>query len=119
MPIIFGESDSGGLVLRMEMQYHGESWIFFEQAYLSYDGNTKEIVFDKYKDKETEVSGGVWEWIDVNVDDDISFIRKMVNGKNVKWRLDGRYTETKKFSAQELAGMKEILLAYDVLKNGL
>ena len=43
----------------------------------------------------------------------------MVNGKNVKWRLDGRYTETRKFSAQELAGMKEVLLAYDVLKNGL
>lgn len=117
--LYLGKSDSGGLVLRMEMQYHGESWIFFEQAYLSYDGNTKEIVFDKYKDKETEVSGGVWEWIDVNVDDDISFIRKMVNGKNVKWRLDGRYTETRKFSAQELAGMKEVLLAYDVLKNGL
>lgn len=116
--LYLGKSDGGDLFLRLQMQYHGESWIFFEQAYLSYDGNTKEIEFNKYKEKETEVSGGVWEWIDVNVDDDISFIRKMVNGKNVKWRLEGRYTETRKFSAQELAGMKEVLLAYDVLKNG-
>ncbi len=116
--LYFGRDNGGDLYLRLQMQYHGESWIFFEQAYLSYDGNTKEIAFNKYKDKETDVSNGVWEWIDVNVDDDISFIKKMVNGQNVKWRLDGRYTETRKFSTQELMGMKEVLLAYDVLKNG-
>lgn len=116
--LYLGKGEGGDVYLRLQMQYHGDDWIFFNQAYLSYDGNTREIEFNKYKDKETDVSGGVWEWIDVNVDDELPFIKKMVNGNSVKWRLEGRYTETRKFSAQEIAGMKEVLLAYDVLKNG-
>lgn len=104
--------------LRMKMQYHGEDWIFFKKAYLSYDGNTMEIPFDEYREKDTEVSGGVWEWIDVPVDNNIlKFIKNMVNGKTVKWRLQGKYTETKTFTTKEIEGFKEILLAYEVLQN--
>lgn len=40
--------------LLLRMSYYGDNWIFFEKAYLSYDGNTKEILFDRYKDKKTE-----------------------------------------------------------------
>ena len=41
--------------LRLKMSYGGDDWIFFENAYLSYDGNTKEVLFDEYDDKKTEV----------------------------------------------------------------
>ena len=40
------------------MSYTGDDWIFFENAYLSYEGNTLEIKFDKYRNKETENKGG-------------------------------------------------------------
>lgn len=104
--------------LRLTMQYHGEDWIFFKNAYLSYDGNTIDIPFDEYREKETDVSDGVWEWFDVRVDENtLSFLRKMVNGKVVKWRLSGKYTETKTFTASQIEGFKEILLAYDVLSK--
>ena len=109
---------TGNVWLRMKMQYHGEDWIFFNKAYLSYDGNTIEIPFDEYREKDTEVSGGVWEWIDVAVDNNIlNFIKKMVTGNDVKWRLQGKYTKTKIFSTKEIEGFKEILLAYEVLQN--
>lgn len=104
--------------LRLRMQYHGEDWIFFKNAYLSYDGNTIDIPFDEYREKETEVSNGVWEWLDVRIDEStLPFIRKMVNGKVVKWRLSGKYAVTKTFTAGQINGFKEILLAYDVLSK--
>jgi hypothetical protein len=105
--------------LRLKMSYSGEDWIFFEEAYLSYDGNTHQIFFSRYDDKETDNSGGkVWEWIDVSVNDNLLlYLKEMVNGKSVKMRLSGKYTETRYLSSKEIKSIKEVLLAYDVLKN--
>lgn len=107
--------------LRMKMSYTGDDWIFFENAYLSYDGNTKGISFDKYKEKESDNSGGeVWEWIDIAVEDDLlEFLRAMVNGKSVKMRLSGKYSKTRDLSVNEIKAIKDVLLAYDVLKEEL
>lgn len=104
--------------LRLKMSYEGDNWIFFEKAYLSYDGNTKEIIFDKYKDKESDNSGGkVWEWIDVAVDDFLLvFLREMVNGKDVKMRFTGKYSNTRTLSKNEIKGIEDVLLGYDVLR---
>lgn len=106
--------------LRLKMSYKGDDWIFFEEAYLSYDGNTHQIYFDKYGDKESDNSGGsVWEWIDVRVDRDLLvFLKEMVNGKSVKMRLAGKYTRTKNLSDSEIKTIKDVLLAYDVLIKG-
>lgn len=104
--------------LRLKMSYEGESWIFFEQAFLSYDGNTREIYFDKYKDKESDNSVRVWEWIDVPVDSSLEqFLKKMVDGKSAKMRLSGKYTSTRDLTSIEKKAIKDVLLAYDVLKN--
>lgn len=105
--------------LRMNMSYKGEDWIFFENAYLSYEGNTKEILFDKYQDKETEVgNGGVWEWIDVSISDsDILFLNKLAQSSDSKMRLSGKYSRTRNLSTNEKKAISDVLLAYDVLKN--
>lgn len=117
--IYIGKNETS-IWLRTRMSYAGSDWIFFEKAYLSYDGNTQEIYFNKYKEKETDNSGGkVWEWIDVSVNTDLlSFLRKMIDGKSVKMRLSGKYTKTKNLSAREIQALKDVLLAYDVLQNG-
>lgn len=106
--------------LRLMMSYRGEDWIFFDNAYLSYGGNTKEIVYDKYNDKETEVgNGGVWEWIDISLEDaDIDFLRNMAESTDCKMRLSGKYSKTRNLSTNERKGITDVLLAYDVLKNG-
>lgn len=102
------------------MSYKGDDWIFFESAYLSYDGNTRQVFFDRYDEKESDNSGGeVWEWIDVSVDDDLlSFLKEMVNGKQLKMRLSGKYTKTRNLSTKEINEIKDALLAYDVLLRG-
>lgn len=107
--------------LRLKMSYSGDDWIFFESALLSYDGNTIGISFDKYDDKDSDNSGGeVWEWIDVEVKDDLlNFLRAMVNGKSVKMRLSGKYSQTRDLSTSEIKAIKDVLLAYDVLKEEL
>lgn len=98
------------------MSYEGDDWIFFTSAYLSYDGNTKYIPFDEYREKKTDNNTRVWEWIDVGVDDDlISYLNNMVNGKNVKMRLSGKYTHTRNLTSTEIKAIKDVLLAYDVL----
>jgi hypothetical protein len=100
------------------MSYTGDDWIFFEQAFLSYDGNTQQILFNRYDDKETDhASGDVWEWIDVSVSESyLAFLKEMVNGKSVKMQLTGKYTRTRTLSVNEKRAIKEMILAYEVLQ---
>ena len=66
--------------LRLKMSYYGEDWIFFENAYLFYDGKTKEIFFNEYQDKKTDNYTTCWEWIDVSVDNStLSFFNSSLN----------------------------------------
>lgn len=114
--LYIGKEDTS-VWLRLKMSYNGDDWIFFETAYLSYDGNTKQIYFNKYDDKKSDNSGGgVWEWIDISVDSSLlAFLREMVNGKSLKMRLSGKYTKTRSLSSNEIRALKDVLLAYDVL----
>ena len=107
--------------LRLMMSYKGDDWIFFERAYLSYDGKTKEIPFNEYDDKETENgSGGVWEWIQVSVTSDIeSFLREFAKSKNAKMRLTGKYTKTRNLTYNERQGILDVLNGYDALEKGI
>ena len=103
------------------MSYQGDNWIFFEHAYLSYDGNTKQIIFDQYDDKETENGrGGVWEWIDLTVTkDEEMFLREFAKSKNAKMRLTGKYTKTRTLTHTERQGILDVLNGYDALENGI
>ena len=106
--------------LRLKMSYEGDNWIFFENAFLSYDGVTKQILFHKYYDKKSDngYGGRVWEWIDVSVDDDLlAYLKDMVKGKALKMRLSGKYTHTHNITGNEKKALEDILLAYDVLIN--
>lgn len=105
--------------LRLEMSYKGDDWIFFDNAYLSFEGNTKEIQFDRYKNKETENSGGsVWEWIDVPLDDSmIPFLDSLAKSEDAKMRLSGKYSKTRNLSQNEKKGILAILNGYMALKD--
>ena len=118
MSIYMGEKKPDQPWLNLKMSYKGDDWIFFEHAYLSYDGETIEIPFDKYDDKETDNSNGVWEWIQVSVSSDIeSFLRKFAHSKKAKMRLSGKYSETRILSDDERQGILDVLNGYDALKE--
>lgn len=107
--------------LRLKMSFEGDNWIFFKEAYLSYDENTKYIPFDEYRDKKSDngYGGYVWEWIDVPVDYSLlAYLKNMVNGKTLKMRLSGKYTHTRTLTTNERKALQDVLLAYDVLQNG-
>ncbi len=102
--------------LRLRMSYNGSDWIFFEKAYLSYDGVTQEIVFDKYDDKDTDSDSGIWEWIDVTPDKTtIAFLRDFCKSPNAKMRFKGKYTKDRKLTYNERKGIEMVLAGYDVL----
>lgn len=116
---IYLGDDGSSRWLRLKMSYTGEDWIFFERAYLSYEGNTEEILFSRYDNKKTENSGGkVWEWIDVGVTKEVEmFLREFANSKDAKMRLSGKYTRTRNLSLNERRGILDVLNAYDALQN--
>lgn len=112
------EGKKGDPWIILMMSYTGSDWIFFDSAYLSYDGKTLEIPFDKYREYESEsgYGGRVWEWIQVRVDSSmLQFLRKMVEGKEVKMRLSGKYTETRALTNEEINAFKQVLAGYDLL----
>jgi hypothetical protein len=105
--------------LRLKMSYSGDDWIFFEEAYLSYEGNTKQIYFDDYDDKETDNGSiGVWEWIDVSVSSGLEdYLREFSQSSQAKMRLSGKYTETRNLTWEERQGIRDVLNGYDALKK--
>ena len=118
--IYIGQNNSQ-IWLRLKMSYQGDNWIFFNAAFLSYEGNTREIYFDEYKEKKTDNGySGVWEWIDVSVPDDlIPFLREFATSKRAKMRFSGKYTRTRTLSAKERQGIIDVLNGYDALKESL
>lgn len=115
--IYMGTREGSSPWLRLQMTYQGEDWIFFERAYLSYEGNTREIEFDKYREKKTDVGGGVSEWIDVSVSEAlIGFLREFSSSSDAKMRLSGKYSKTRNLSENERKGIRDVLAGYDVLK---
>lgn len=105
--------------LRLQMSYTGDEWIFFEEAYLSHDGETKQVFFDRYKEKESDNgSDGVWEWIDVRLDDsEVGWMRKFAESKNAKMRLSGKYTKDRNLTNQERQGIIDVLNGYQYFKE--
>lgn len=116
--IYMGEMDSH-VWLRLKMSYAGDDWIFFDEAYLSYDGKTYEIPFGKYEDKDSDHdSGDVWEWIDISVSESLKiYLKNFVNGNDLKMRLIGKYTKTRNLTLNEKQGIKDILAGYELLKE--
>ena len=116
--IYMGEKGSSKWLI-LTMSYKGDDWIFFDNAILSYDGNSKTILFDKYDEKKTDHSGGsVWEWIDVSVDNGLeSFLREFAKSKNAKMRFSGKYTKTRTLTYNERRGIVDVLNGYDALNE--
>ena len=117
--IYIGKEKESMPFLRLQMSYTGDDWIFFENAYLSFDGDTKQIFFDNYQEKKSDNgNGGVWEWIDVNIDDsEVTWLRKFAESKNAKMRLSGKYTKDRNLTPQERQGILDVLNGYQYLKE--
>ena len=116
-------SKSNTNVLRIKISYTGDSWLFFEKVYLSYDGYTSEIKFNKYEEKHTDVltgGRGVAEWIDVKVLSSTSlyYLRGFANSPNAKIRLEGKsFGKDRNLGTFEKRGLIEVLDGLEALEK--
>ncbi len=110
---------SNSVWLRLKMTYNGDNWIFFENAYISYEGNTQPIYFDRYNDRNTEIEGGfVSEWLDVDISKDkeiINFLYDFAKSTQAKMKLSGKYSKTRTLTQNERQGILDVLEGYDIL----
>lgn len=105
--------------LRLKMRYSGKDWIFFDKAYLSYDGNTFQVKF-KESDKDSHVSSYayVYENIDIEVDESLLiYLKEMIDGKVVKMRLSGDFSYTEELRKKDIKNIRNVLWAYDALNS--
>lgn len=118
MSAYIGVRDSGSKWMRLKMSYYGDGWIFFNRAFLSFEGNTMEVLFSDYNDKKTEVGNGgkVWEWIDISASKtQIEFLKNLAESKDAKMRLSGKYSKTRDLTYNERRGLQLIVKAYEML----
>jgi hypothetical protein len=118
--LYIGEQN-GQAWLRMRMSYAGDGWIFFDKAYLSYEGNTWQVFFDDYREKKSDHDAGrVWEWIDVQVPAErMDFLKEFAQSTEAKMRFSGKYSKTRKLTRNERRGIADVLTGYEVLLEEL
>src|SRR5690606_6924262 len=116
--IYMGKRENAPAWLRLKMSYTGDNWIFFKEAYLSYDGNTRSFSFDDYRDKKSDNDGGdVWEWIDISLSDaDKNWLKDFAKSPNAKMRLTGKYEKTRTLTENERKGILDVIGAYEYFK---
>lgn len=115
--VYFGVKKGVSKSLRLKMSYSGSGWIFFDRAYLTYDGITRKIPFNEYDDKTSDNnSDQVWEWIDVNVDGPTkTYLENFARSPNAKMRLSGKYSKDRNLSKRERKAILDVLAGYDAV----
>ena len=109
--------------LRLRMSWCGETYLSIDKAYLSYEGNTTLVHFDKYKEHKSDCNllnnNPWWEWIDISVSEELlEFLKGLTKAKTAKMRFVGTtYTQTRTLSNDEMKAIRDVLLAYDALKS--
>lgn len=97
-----------------------DDWIFFNRAYLWYDGNLQELEYESLSDHHWDNTADCkWEWCDLKVrESDLLFLQKLIYGKTVKVQLRGREkVETRTLSDEEISAIKVMITAYKVLQE--
>ena len=117
--------DNGkGVWLRLKFDYTGDDWIFFEKITVWIDGKTYYPKFEYSDVRRDNDHGDVWEILDIsptssgNGNVDVDVLWEIVDSKETIVRFegdDGRYDLT--ISAQDKAGIKDVLIAYEYMKK--
>ena len=112
LSLYIGQNDEE-IWLRLKASYEGDEWIFFKKCYLSYAGNTYDVIFNQFSDKKTDHDTRVWEWIDISVDDNLlAYLAEYAYSETPKIRLSGKYNSDRDLSRHEIFGLQDILEAY-------
>ena len=113
----FGKEKESIIGPRLYIQYGAESWLFVKNFMFKADDETFEIFPDEVK--RDNGYGGIWEWVDMYVDDDTySKIKKIVAAKKVTIRYVGNdYRSDREIPTSERKALGRVLDAMNALKG--
>lgn len=105
----FGEETNGTIYNpRLVIRYYGDSWIFWEKAIFLVDGEPFNFVPEKSPQHEN--SSSVWETSDDNLTEFfIDKIKSFKDAKEVKYRLQGKYSEDYKLPKKQINALYSML----------
>lgn len=104
-------------VLRLEVCYTGDDWIFFDTVYIKTPTRTHILKYKPYTGDHDVSSGSVFETFDQAVDSDtLAALRDIAATGSAKIRLSGKYFSERNLSDDEVQRIKNILDLYDVLR---
>lgn len=116
----------GYLSLRFRIQYKGDNWLFIQKYIIYIDGVKYKTIEPEYGDvKRDNGTGGVWEWIDLPVNE---YNNETLNDKlifeiisistDVKIRLIGKNRIVDKtITENQKKAIKNVLEIYELLKK--
>lgn len=110
--IYFGVNDNGTVYSpRFCLKYYGDDWIFWETAVFLIDGESYN--YDPGVRPKRDNNSSVWESIDVPLKGNIlNIVGTIINSKETKYRLIGRYSFDRKLSTKQKVGLQDVLEAY-------
>jgi hypothetical protein len=114
--LYIGRKGDGKPWLRMKVQYTADDWLFVKDVAAWHDGVKEQLVSGRF---ETDHNSDIWEWVDVTPSSyQIAVLRSLADSKEAILRFTGgKYRRDVKFSAGDKRAIREVLMAYEVLRN--
>lgn len=115
--VYMGKASSGTPWLRFTIQYASSDWLFIEKYIIKTDNNSYTITTSRNEVERDNGYGGIWEWYDVKLDQNLyNIIKDIISSKNVKIRYNGKqYYKDRTVTEKEKKGLQNILDAYKAL----
>lgn len=111
--------DTGHALLRVQVAFHGDTWIFWDKfKVMSDDSISYERDFSHSQISRDNNTAGVFENIDIPANEiDLASLRTIANSKKSTIRLSGRDKQADyELSEKAIKNIKKTLEAYDKLK---
>ncbi len=103
--------------LRMKTIYTASNWLFVNNVVAWHDGKKEPLVSGHFN---RDNNADIWEWRDETPSGyQIEVLRSLANAREAILRFEGdQYRKDVTLSAKDKKAIREVLLAYDVMKNG-
>lgn len=108
--------ETGRPTLRMKVQYTSSDWLFVEKVFAWHNG-VKELLVDSQFKRDSNTT--IWEWVDIVPSDyQIEVLRSLANTEEAILRFEGmQYRKDVTLSSGDKRAIREVLLAYDVMRG--
>lgn len=104
--------------LRLKVQYTASSWLFVENVIAWHDGIKEPLISGRF---ERDNNSTIWEWQDVSPTGyQLEVLRSLASAKEAILRFEGlQYRKDVTLSARDKKAIREVLLAYEIMRNGI